>query len=246
MSLIGMQLFSKELNMYAAVNVILPKTEPGMPVLYLLHGLADDADSWIRKTNIERYATEAGVAVVMPDGELSCYENMAHGERYWAYIAEELPRMMRRAFPISGARARNFIAGCSMGGFGAMKIGLAHPEQYAAVGCFSSAHMEFRGKSPRVQHVLNCVYGGDIGACDARTEAALVSAMEGAVPLRLYHACGEGDFIRANAEKTRDFIQGRPRGALDYRFELLEGRHDWALWDKCAERFLRWLSEDME
>jgi len=246
MTVINMHLFSKALNMYTTVNVLLPKMEKDMPVLYLLHGLADDADSWLNKTNIARYACEAGVAVVMPDGGLSCYEDMAHGEKYREYIACELPRMMQCAFPISPAREKNFIAGCSMGGFGALKIGLACPEHYAAIGCFSAAHAEYRGRSPRVGHVLELVYGGDIEACDARVMAGLEAAMAGRVPLRLYHACGEEDMLRTNAEKMRALIEGRPHAGLDYRFELLPGRHDWALWDACAGRFLRWISGGAE
>ena len=246
MTVIEMKLFSKALNMYTKANVILPKIEKDMPVLYLLHGLADDADSWLHKTNIARYACDAGIAVVMPDGGLSCYEDMAHGERYREYIACELPRMMQRAFPISCAREKNFIAGCSMGGFGALKIGLGLPDHYAAVGCFSAAHMELRSNSPRIKHILDCVYGGDIDACDTKTEAALISVMEGTLPLRLYHAWGSADFIQANAGKTRAFIESRQHPGLKYTCEVIEGGHDWALWDECAGRFLRWLSGGAE
>ena len=154
--------------------------------------------------------------------------------------------MMQRAFPISSAREKNFIAGCSMGGFGALKIGLENPENYAATGCFSASHTELRIKSPRVRHILDCVYGGEIDACDAKVEAALLSAMEGSLPVRLYHAWGSADFIQASAVKTRAFIESKAHPGLDYRCEILEGGHDWALWDACAGRFLRWISGGAE
>ena len=246
MSAINMHLFSKALNMYTTVNVVLPEAGADMPVLYLLHGIADDADAWLNKTAVARYAEQAGIAVVMPDGGLSCYHNMLHGERYMEYIAEELPAMMRRCFPISHRREKSFIAGCSMGGYGALKIGFGYAQNYAAVGCFSSAHAELRSKSRRIQHAMECAYGDGIDACDAKVQASLAAAMTAKAPSRLYHAWGDADFIRANAEKMRDWIQGEAHPALEYRSEMLEGRHDWALWDKIAERFLQWLAEGMQ
>ena len=128
MSLIQMRLFSQALNMFTPVNVILPQPRDAhrelqpLPTLYLLHGMGDDATAWMRKSCVECYALEHGLAVVMPDGGLSCYENMIHGERYRDYLLLELPHVMRSCFPMSPRREENFIAGCSMGGCGALKL----------------------------------------------------------------------------------------------------------------------------
>ena len=127
MSLIQMRFFSEKLNRFTGVNVILAldrriEAPAGRPTLYLLHGMGDDQSAWLRKTNVERYALEAGLHVVMPDGGLSCYENMIHGERYRDYLLLELPHVMRSCFPMSPRREENFIAGCSMGGCGALKL----------------------------------------------------------------------------------------------------------------------------
>ena len=94
MSLIEMHVFSEALNKSTCVNVILPMPRrsalppEGLRVLTLLHGMGDDYSAWLRKTNVERYALERGVAVVMPDGGLSCYHNMARGGRYRDYILD--------------------------------------------------------------------------------------------------------------------------------------------------------------
>ena len=250
MPLIRMNFFSQALGMDTQVNVILPlprrdAASEKLPALYLFHGMGDDHSSWLRKTAIERYALEAGLVVVMPDGGLSCYENMAHGGRYRDYIADELPRVMRETFPLSADREQNFIAGCSMGGFGALKLGFHEPEKWSAIGILSAAHMEYRPDSPRVQQTLWRVYGGDIDACDARIVRDVLRANESGTtgaPLRVWHACGDQDRLRENALKSRAFFEALPEGNIRYHFEALPGRHDWALWDAMAARFIAWLN----
>lgn len=247
MSLIRMNFFSEALNMFMPVNIVLPLPRSaaaearGLPALILLHGMGDDYSAWLRKTAIERYALDAGLVVVMPDGELSCYENMAHGGRYRDYISLELPRVMRETFPLSADREKNFIAGCSMGGFGALKLGLSCPEQWSAIGCFSAAHMEYIPDSPRVRATLARVYGGAIDACDARIERDIRAVNASGPDVRIWHACGDADALRENALKTRAHFEALPPGSIHYRFEMLSGRHDWALWDAMAARFLPWL-----
>lgn len=244
MSLIQMDFFSKALNMFTSVNVILPlprdaKAEIApLKALLLLHGMGDDASAWLRKTSIERYALDAGLAVVMPDGGLSCYQNMVHGENYRDYIAEELPRAMREYFPLSAAREDNFIAGCSMGGFGALKIGLSHPEAFCAIGCFSAAHMEFRPDSPRVQTNLARVYGDQIDQADAEVVRDAYSVIGGCPELQILHYAGDRDILLENALKTRDFFEKMHAPSLKYSFELLSGKHDWALWDESVRRLI--------
>lgn len=63
---------------------------------------------------------------------------MTHGGKFFTYIADELPGKMRAFLPLSERREDTFIAGFSMGGYGAFKIGLARPMQYAAIGCISA------------------------------------------------------------------------------------------------------------
>ena len=117
MSVIEMRFFSECLNMFTNANIILPLPRDAkakidaLPVLYLLHGMGDDATAWLRKTSVERYALSRGTAVIMPDGALSCYENMAHGARYRDYICRELPKLMQENFPLSTQREKNYIAG---------------------------------------------------------------------------------------------------------------------------------------
>ena len=126
------------------INVILPtpgetgkKVQQNMKVLYLLHGLHGDETSWLQFSNIARYADEAGIAVVIPGVGNSFYQNMAHGEDFFTYITEELYEFVQALFPVSKKREDTFIAGLSMGGYGAWYLALACPEKFSATASFS-------------------------------------------------------------------------------------------------------------
>ena len=240
MGVIQMHFFSKALGMFTSANVILPMPRHAdtpakpLPTLVLLHGMGDDFTAWLRKTGIERYAIEAGLAVIMSDGALSCYENMAHGARYRDYILDELPALMQDSFPLSRRREDQFIAGCSMGGFGALKLGLAAPEKWSVIGCLSAAHKEYRPDSPRHRDMLARAYGDGLDEIEAQIEADALNPRKPA--LRIWHACGDQDALKENALTTRAFLEKIP--GIDYHFETLPGRHDWDLWDRLIRRFI--------
>ena len=245
MSLIRMNFFSETLNMATSANVILPVGREGelkdVPVLYLLHGMGDDCSAWMRKTAVERYALERGVAVIMPDGALSTYHNMAHGEKYNDYIALELPQIMAAYFPISTDREKNFIAGCSMGGFGALKIGLAYPDKFSAIGCLSAANFEYRPDAAFVQRILHRAYDDELDFWDIMMAANARATAAGRDAVKLWHGWGDEDRLRENAEKSRTFFESIQSPMLSYHWEMFRGRHDWALWDEMIEKFIRWL-----
>src|SRR5687767_5064296 len=136
--------FSDTLAMTVSTHVLIPQQSKGQigiesgparetyPTLFLLHGLSDDHTIWTRRTSIERYATAKNIAVVMPAVGRSFYQDMASGPRYWNFVSEELPGIMRQFFPLSSKREDTFAAGLSMGGYGALRLGLARPEKFAA------------------------------------------------------------------------------------------------------------------
>ena len=64
---------------------------------------------------------------------------MAHGSDYWGFINEELPALVGRWFNVAGDPARTFVAGISMGGYGAMKLALSRPGRFSAVASISGS-----------------------------------------------------------------------------------------------------------
>src|SRR5690606_1517100 len=108
-------------------------------VLYLLHGLSDDASMWMRNSRIEYYARELPLVIVMPDGYRGFYTNNENGPAYARHIGEELPGFIERHFQVrTGPRSRA-IGGLSMGGYGALRVGLGYAARYASSNSHSGA-----------------------------------------------------------------------------------------------------------
>ena len=214
MAFLECRFFSEALGVSVTANVLLPQQtssqiglkgvadSDGAPMLYLLHGLSDDESIWLRRTSIERYATQYGLAVIMPDGGRSYYADMFHGGKYWTYLSEELPRVMQSFFRFSTKREDTFAAGLSMGGYGAMKLALHCPEKFAAAAVLSASPREMawmkehdermyerRALSARINH-------GSVEAYEASYENAWRLIDEHAhdqnLP-RLYFTCGIED-----------------------------------------------------
>lgn len=111
MALLHVDFFSDVLGMCTSADVILPQQTSGqigmegkgaegkLKTMYLLHGMSDDQTIWQRRTSIERYVSQLGIAVVMPTTHLAFYTDTTYGMRYWTYISEELPKICREFFP---------------------------------------------------------------------------------------------------------------------------------------------------
>ncbi|MCD1258438.1 esterase family protein [Paenibacillus athensensis] len=255
MAFIDCHFYSETLGISTAMHVLLPQrstTQIGMtgrvlgtgkhPVLYLLHGLSDDHTIWMRRTSIERYAAELGLAVVMPAVGRSFYTDMAHGYRYWTFVSEELPQLAREFFPLSAERELNFAAGLSMGGYGAMKLGLSHPERFAAVASLSGA-LDVRRfiDNPENMADFRLIFGdgADVAASDNNLLRLADKLAESGKPApKLYQACGTEDFLYADNVRFRDYIRGLP---FDLTYEEGPGIHDWAYWDLKIQSVLDWL-----
>ena len=126
MAFFEIEYHSAVLEMERRVNVIYPDADAvapsqvadtDIPVLYLLHGMGGNENSWRKRTNIERLLRHTNLIVIMPSTDLAWYTNTAYGLNYYDAIAKELPEVMQRFFPnMSRKREKTFIAGLSMGG----------------------------------------------------------------------------------------------------------------------------------
>ena len=152
MALLQVNFFSQILGMAMTMDVILPEGSQGigvnarpvwdgeeeLPVLYLLHGTSDDHTIWQRRTSIERYVADKKLAVVMPNAHISAYTNQRFGFRFFDFVAEEVPAFCQKYFKISPQWEKNFIAGLSMGGYGALKIGMRCADRFGYAAGLSS------------------------------------------------------------------------------------------------------------
>ncbi len=147
MAFLEFNYYSKALSRRVSVNVLLPEVnkkaegigignKAGYKTLYLFHGLSGNRTDWMRRSSIERYADKYDIAVVMPEVGRSWYTDTAYGANYLTFVAEELPEVCRGYFKgMSDKREDNFVAGLSMGGYGAIKAALTYPDNFG--GCAS-------------------------------------------------------------------------------------------------------------
>jgi len=248
--------FSETLTLRSTMYVLLPqrslaesknKRTPKYRTLYLLHGRSDDHTAWMRWSSIEKYVEGLNLAVVMPAVNLSWYTDMTQGGNYWQFISEEVPAVVRDMYSLSSKRADNFVAGLSMGGYGALKLALTHPDRYAAAASLSGAvdvHETIKGhglhdeKAWRIE--MQSVFG-DLGKVPNSKHDLLALASKVAkspIKPRLYQACGTEDFLYADNVRFRDALRKLP---LDLTYEEGPGEHVWAYWDKMIQNVLAWM-----
>ncbi len=238
---------STVLNKLCSLQVLLPRLSsfsprrPEWPVLYLLHGLSDNATAWMRFTSIERYAERHGVAVVMPDGGRSFYTDMVDGLPYWTAVAEELPELAAELFPVSRKPECNFVAGLSMGGYGALKMGLRHPERFAAVGALSAVtdvKNLVDGDEVALRTEMRHIFGSYRHAVAAGNDlfSLAESAIRRGVSPRIIQICGTGDFLYSGNLRFRDHLKKLNYPAYEYYEE--PGAHTWDFWDRNIQRVL--------
>lgn len=245
MALIQFEAFSDALGKAFTAHIALPETARGpFPVLWLLHGAGDNGSGWLRHTTIERQATRRDLALVAPTAGMSMYEDMAHGQRYFTHIADELPKMLRRLLPLSDRREDNFIAGLSMGGMGALKIAMRRPENYAAVCCLSAGHTNYRFHEPKEgtprfnRYFIAYGEAGPLPSEEETLARARALAEAGGPCPRVWHACGAEDSLKGNAALTRDFFENLPGDPFQYEYHECPGRHNWDFWEARVPEML--------
>lgn len=246
MALLHVNFFSNILGMMMNMDVILPQGtqhDAVYPVLYLLHGMSDDYSVWQRRTSIERYADEKRIAVVMPATHLGWYTDMKHGLKYYTYIAKELPAICLDLFPkISPRREDTYAAGLSMGGYGALKLGLLDPETFSAVASLSGAvNMSVYKDENNKNDLFFNVFGTPEDFCGSDNDLYTVAgrlAESGRLLPKIYLWCGTEDFLYNQNISMRDRLNSL---SYDLTFEESSGDHQWKYWDEKIKSVLDWL-----
>ncbi|WP_100407927.1 alpha/beta hydrolase [Bacillus solitudinis] len=243
---------SEALGMPVPMEVLLPQHQHGggrgvenpgpFQTLYLLHGMSDDHTAWMRRTSIERYVERLPLAVIMPAAHLSWYTDMKYGRDYFTFISEELPAICERMFPLSNLREDRFIAGLSMGGYGAIKAGLVAPEKYCAAASFSGGLDVMTLYNRLERKFVTDIFGeesdlkGSINDLFANAELLMHSTK---LKPDLYMWCGTEDFLYEDNLRFREHAKQLD---LPLTFEEGPGDHSWGYWDECIKHIImNWL-----
>lgn len=218
--------------------------------LYLLHGIFGNHTDWLHGTRIQKLAENKRLAVIMPSGDNSFYlDQHDRGDLYGEFIGRELVEQTRAMFNLSGRREDTFIAGLSMGGYGAIRNGLLYHETFGWIAGLSSAlityHFEHPENLKNMLHVADRYYESTFGELDKvagsdKDPEALVRRVldQGADMPNLYLCCGTEDFLLEPNRRFRDFLKGQ---GVDFTYVEGPGGHDWPFWDAYIEKVLDWL-----
>lgn len=190
------------------------------PLLILLHGYLNDEKNWTRYARAEFYAEEHNIAIVMVSGENKFFMNWempTTKDNFYDFIEYELKDFLYGTFPISSKREDNFIAGLSMGGYGALYHGLKNPKGYGAIGAFSAPYTMMKDEGIDLRKIIG-----------RKTDLPF-----------LYISCGDKDpLLKDNNDLHKDLIEQE----VTHIYNIVPGfAHEWRFWDAELERFIKGL-----
>lgn len=265
MAIMNVTYKSYALRRYVDFKVILPiedttnfQVEPkGKPekfkTIYLLHGYTGNCSDWLMSSRISKLARDRNLAIVMPSGENSFYEDDEKtGNLYGVFVGKELVEVTRKMFPLSTKKEDTIVAGLSMGGFGSLLLGSRFSQTFGSIICLSAGFLlddilnetikadEVRETKKQLLQLL-----GDESECSENSNKHPVYHVKKSIALNqmpsVYMACGTGDFLYDNACKTRDRLI--ELGA-QVTWQEGEGEHTWIFWDEYIEKALDWLKNN--
>lgn len=257
MSVAMLDFLSEKLGYHTKLYVILPdrvnRGEEPAGTLYLLHGGGGNGQDWLRFTSIERYAEEKAFAVVMPEVDGSCfYADMKYGYPYYQYLTKEVPMVAECLFPVNKRADRRYVAGLSMGGYGAFKWAFNEPGYFKAAANLSGVSFvtEIFDPDRGFTHHSETEKNGVVELCWGSLEelAGSISdsktwidraAESGQYPA-LFAAIGTEDFSYSHTQKYLDYCREK---RVPIHYEEMPGKHEWKVWDVMIVRFMDWIGE---
>ena len=258
MALLHLNFESQYLKNNTDINIIMPDKPRSQtpsefyggnkkyPVLWLLHGTYGDYTDWIRKSNIELYACERDVIVVMPSALNSNYvdwKGFGIGFEMWSYLTEELMPLVYNWIPASEKREDNFIAGLSMGGGGTFQYVAGHPEKFAAAAVLSMAPINHRRTLAekvvleRIQTIMDDADSIEsFLASPSNPWDLLPELVKKDVLPRLFFSIGKNDHLYERYLEFKAYAQGL---GLKAEFEEIDDfGHEWRFWDLKIQKAL--------
>lgn len=260
MAIIEVNFISKCLMRTATFNAIIPVDKFGpqaenaeqkpLKTLYLLHGIFGNYTDWVNGTRIQAWAEANDLAVIMPSGENRFYlDDEKSGELYGEFIGKELVEFTRKLFPLSDKREDTFIAGLSMGGYGAIRNGLKYAENFGCVIGLSAALVHDTWKDADNSAPIftfrrsyyEAIFGeyDKVKGSDKDPKALLLKLKEEGRPVpKMYLCCGTEDGLVTANRDFRDFLN---ENGVDLTYVEGPGKHDWVFWDTYIKKVLDWL-----
>lgn len=215
------------------VTVWAPDGAVPTALVVLLHGVYNGHWAWAQRAGAHRTAArliEAGelppLALAMPSdglrGDGSGYLRHGDGADFEGWIVDDVPAVAREAVPALAADTPCFIAGLSMGGFGALRLGAKHAARFRGI----SGHSSITHLSQMARFVEEDVATFGADAADASVLDALLAAGDALPPLRL--DCGRDDPL---LDDNRALHRALEAHGVSHVYEEFDGGHEWPYWE---------------
>jgi S-formylglutathione hydrolase FrmB len=225
MGVATVQFYSHALGRRTTYEAITPDTGTGpYPVLLELHGLFDDHNSWIHYSKLVHYVRDLQLIVILPDGATSGYldwptqtHERLNRQLYETMIVEDLWNEVHRNFNADNQKWA--IGGLSMGGYGAMRLGLRHPDKFASIWAHSSAFV-----------IGDVVPSLGLANIEDASLHDLAPKLKGRADLPVISFdCGTEDEL---IESNRDFHDLLEELDIEHLYAEHPGGHTWEYWDE--------------
>lgn len=224
------------------------------PVLYFLHDAYGDDRVLLRNGVIARFesAMRSGALgefiLVCPNGDGGWFSNSHDGRRrYEDWIATDLPREIEERYRVVPGPAGRGITGISMGGYGAMKIALRHPDRYGSVSGLSAAVIPMGWDDVAkiffiARWQLHEVFGKsreDNSLAENDVWKLIATRPKWTVPFDVFLLAGRQDKYRLDrvAAQYADYLN---RAGIRATARIEPGVHDWPYWREAMIEIARW------
>ena len=254
MAYLRIEYYSQALHRTTAFEMVIPNDlregvpEPKEPMktLFLLHGYTGKAGNWVPEELTGKY----NFAIVMPSAENSFYLNgLCTGHAFQTMLGEELVDYVRKTFGLAKSAEDTFIAGLSMGGFGALHTGLAYPDRFGKIGALSSAlimHEVAEMKPGGGNEVANYEYyrecfgePQELLNSDKNPETLARKLKKEGTPIPgIYMCIGTEDFL---LEPNRAFDRFLTEEGISHIYRESKGQHDMAFWSEHIVHVVDWM-----
>ena len=231
-------------------RAVLPSAAPGerLPVLYLLHGAQSNPAELEQRAAVIKLAAAERLIVIMPEGRNSYYTNarLRRRARWEDAMTQDLLRDVESRFAVLPGREHRGIAGLSMGGYGAVKLALKHPELYGFAGSMSGAFDVTRRPASLKRWEQTLRLWRIFGARQSRRENedifALLARTQGLQSVAWFQSCGMRDpLYPVNARFTRE-MHAR---SVPFDAVTTPGFHDWLTWETTMPQLFKSAGESL-
>ncbi len=252
-------LYAQSIKSMSKIYVVLPtgysKSHERYTTVYLLHGWGGDYTNWVKMSDLVRYLRDYHYIAVCPDAKNSWYTNSyaLKNADYEDLIIKDVIPFVDKKYRTKPSKFNRAIAGLSMGGYGAAKMGLKYSSMFFFAGCLSPA-IQFpygvedsgivaRRTKESTESVKNA-FGfprnekwpeNDVFTL---TEKANVKSLP-----YFYLSVGSQDGIPEIIDRTHSFAAALRKKGASFEMHEVPGEHYWKLWDKEIQTVLKRISE---